>query len=281
MVTKATDISIVLSGGSTNAVPDKSIGGEPSATPIRNNMIDNLFGDIGSDQAASGGDDYRCFYVFNDGNTTIYEIRAWVLSKMPGDSSVMVGIKDFDEVQRITVSNIASGGYVTLSYENVSFNWIFDQSLTIWALNLQNGLNSLLDVNQQHLLRQVRVTGTALGDSLLFDIYFEGQDSSRSCDLITVVANHLTNAPLPVATRIQAGSPINSVAEMVSNANSAPVNVGFYLPTEQSAIVLPKLQPDEGSPIWVRRTYPAGTEALEGDGFYLRITAESLDPLAD
>ena len=72
MVTTSTDISIVLSGGSSNSNPNLSLGGSPSSTPITNNSINNLFDDISAAQLDAGRIDYRCFYKINIYSTILY-----------------------------------------------------------------------------------------------------------------------------------------------------------------------------------------------------------------
>lgn len=277
MVTQATDIAIVLSGGATNVYPDNSIGGEPSATPIVNERVNNLFNDITASEAQAGGEDYRCFYIFNDGDTTIYNVNSWILQKMPGDSVIQVGIKNYDEMQRIIINGVPTLGSLTLSYESIDFYWAFQTDLTLWALDLQNTINRLVDNDGNHLLRQVVVIARDMGGVYVFDINFQGQDGSKSHDLIALVANNL--GVDVVINRQQAGSPVNTIAELVVTQNTAPIYVGFYVAAEHSPITIPKLQPTEGFPIWVRRIWPEETESLELDNFHFRIQAASLDPL--
>ena len=74
------------------------------------------------------------------------------------------------------------------------------------------------------------------------------------------------------------GSPINTIAPEINVEVTPPGGVGFFAASELSPIELPKLAPDEGFPLWIKRVTEAGVEAKERDGFKLRFSAQSMEP---
>jgi hypothetical protein len=52
----------------------------------------------------------------------------------------------------------------------------------------------------------------------------------------------------------------------------------FFAAVEDDPIILPKIMPAEGFPLWIKRTTVAGAEAVENDGFRLRMVIDSLNP---
>jgi len=67
------DIAFYYSGTGTQS---GSLGGAISTTAIPNSVNDNIFNSVGSSEAVSGSDKYRCIYMKNNGavtyNTGIY-----------------------------------------------------------------------------------------------------------------------------------------------------------------------------------------------------------------
>ena len=57
------EVEYRLSGGATNTDPDASLGGVMSSTSIDSGANPNLFANVGTDEAASGSNKYRCIYV--------------------------------------------------------------------------------------------------------------------------------------------------------------------------------------------------------------------------
>lgn len=279
MTTSATDISFVLSGGSGNLNPNLSLGGSPSATPIVNNSLNNLFDDVDSNENEIGHEDYRCIYIFNDGDTTIFNSSIYIHDDFEAGSILEIGIEAKNEVQKITISNDSvTGGSVTLSYEGQQFILNHDSDLSVWAENLKTQLSSL-ELNGFLLLKDVVVTAQNAGPTtVIFDISFLGRDGNRNHDEIQVVSNNLV-PPVSVNVTIpQQGSPINRTASAINVDTTPPGGVSFFVPTKQSPIVLPYLKPNEGFPIWIKRITEVGTIAVENDGVILRFSSQSLEP---
>lgn len=273
MTTTAEDISIVLSGGASNLVPNLSIGGPPSATPIINNSLNNLFDDVLAEETGDGIEDYRCFYIFNDGDTSIFDLEIYIFDDFAAGAVLQLGIQDRNEIQRITISDdeVASGS-MTISYEGEELVIEHDTDLGVWSTNLQTQLNSL------DSLTDVSVTAQNAGSNLVvFDITFTERDGSRNHDLISVVSNDFSPTVTISVTTPQQGSPINTEAPAIDVETTPPGGVLFTTPSEVVPITFPYLAPEEGFPIWVKRIISAGTVAVANDGFILKISAQSLE----
>lgn len=279
MTTTAQDISFVLSGGSGNLNPNLSLGGSPAASPITTNSLNNLFDDVISDETESGSEDYRCIYIFNDGDTTIFNPKLFIYDDYDEGSYIELGIEDRNEVQRITISgDVIASGSMTLSYEDQEIVSSYNVDLGVWSTELQSQLNSLLDGSFK-VLSEVTVTAqTAGSDIVVFDISFIGRDGNRNHDTIIVVSNDFSPTVNISVTTPQQGAPVNSIASTINVETTPPGNIGFFAPTEQSPISLPYLKAGEGFPVWVKRVTDSGTVAVENDGVALRFTSESLDP---
>lgn len=280
MTTSANDISVVLSGGSSNIDPNASLGGDPSSAPISSGSLNNLFGDLSSDDTNDGKEDYRCVYIFNDGDTPVYEMQVWLSNEVENGASIELGIEERDEIQRLTISGgNVTGGSLELSYRNISFVTEYNSDLGDWATDLQDALNSLTS-GDSALLEDVSVVAQNNGSTLIFDITFSGIDGNRDHERITVVNNELTPSGTIQAevAATQEGAPIDTIAGEINVETTPPGGVNFFSPTSQSPISIPRLEPNEGFPLWVKRVVESGTEAVEDDGFTLTIRAESLKP---
>lgn len=279
MTTKASDISLVLSGGTTNISPNSSLGGEPSSSPVATNVINNLFDDVDSDETRDGGEDYRCLYVFNDGDTDIWNFKLWIYDDFTEGSTIEIGIEERDEVQRIIVSGAVNGGSLELDYNGHTFSFDYDSDLSQWADNLQAALDDLQD-GDDPVFRSVTVTGQNSGsETVIFDVRFTGKDGDRSHPGFEVSDNDLTpNGSVTVTiTTTQPGAPVNTIASEINEETTPPGGVGFFAASQISPILIPRLKPDEGFPFWIKRVTPANTDAKENDGFKLRLSAESLE----
>lgn len=282
MAVTAEDISIVLSGGINNLDPNLSLGGDPSTTQIRDNLINNLFSDVTPDQAETGYEDYRCFYIFNDGDDPIYNVELWIESQVDGGASIELGVEEADELQRITLSGaIPTAGTATFAYDGAEFTIGTFTDLAEAAQAIQDGFNSLVDEDDNRLLETVEVTTPSSLNSptIIFDVLFANKDGKRNHSLIELAEDAYvpTQATLTI-TVVQQGGPVNTIAPEIANDITAPGGVNFFAPTQQSPISVVKLNPAEGFPIWVRRTTPEGEESVANDGATLRIRVETISP---
>jgi hypothetical protein len=91
MTISANEIQFFLSGGPTNTNPNSSIGGAISSSPVLG-MLNNLFRDITSEEAASGRTDYRCVYIKNASSSdSLYDAEIYVYSQSSAGSNVTIG----------------------------------------------------------------------------------------------------------------------------------------------------------------------------------------------
>lgn len=278
MTTTSSDISVTLSGGSNNLDPNESLGGSPSATPVTDNMLNNLFEDVSPEQNDDGLEDYRCLYIFNDGETDIYSIRLWIDSDFDNGSVIAMGIDGRDERQRIRISGaLPTGGTMTLSYNTVEFTSTARTNVGTWATELQDQLNAL-ELSGESILSDVTVTAQTTSTTIMFDIVFGGFDGKRSQPTIQLESNALTPSATVSITTSQIGSPVNTIASGINVSTSVPGGVVFTAPSVTSPIRVPKLLVGEGFPFWIRRVTAAGTVAKENDGFRMQFLAESLKP---
>lgn len=282
MSTNADSISVVLSGGTVNINPNDSIGGDPSSTPVLSGVLNNLFDDVSPEESRDGYEDYRCIYFFNDGDTTVYSIKVWIYDDFSEGAEMELGVENRDETQRITLSGaVVTGGSLTLSYKGQNFVSNYNADLGVWATELQDTLNNLSDGMGGNFFGDVSVVAQNAGaDTVIFDIRFSGEDGKRNHDKFEEVSNDLTplgNVDVFI-TVPQEGAPINTIAAEINLETTPPGGVGFFAASETTPIELPKLAPDEGFPLWVKRNISAGAEPKENDGFILRFSAQSKNP---
>lgn len=258
------DIIFVLSGGSSNSDPNKSLGGDPSSHIITG-TINNLFDNVEEEESRGGNIDYRCFYVFNNSNTDFfYYAEAYIVSQITLGSTVQVGTYSSTDVQRMTFTGSITGGTITLSYEGENTAAIaWDSDPDTFADNILAGLNDL------SLLSGVDVPNPpgVIDDVMFIDLHFLGEDDKRNHDLIVVESNDLTGGPDVDIIKVKEGGPINTIASELDYDIIRPSGVTFSTPSSGSPLELGTLRPGDGVPIWVKRITDESTEALPRDGF--------------
>lgn len=281
MTTSGNDISFVLSGGSVNIDPNQSLGGDPSSTPITTAVLNNLFDDVLPEESQDGAEEYRCFYIFNDGDTTIYTINIWIHEDFTDGSVMSLGFEQRNESQRLTITGTMTGGYLTLSYKGREFITSYNANLGTWASTLQTTLSELTDEEDVNYFEEVSVIAqNAASNTIIFDISFSGLDAKRNIDKFQEVSNDfepigLINITLSVT---QDGAPVNTIASEINEETTPPGGVTFVVPTLTNPLQIPRLMPSEGFPIWVKRTTAANTEAKERDGFIIKLRSSSKKP---
>lgn len=265
-------INFYLSGGPNNKNPNLSLGGMPSSYPVSPSVINNLFDNVTTEQAKIGNVEYRCFYIFNDSDDKyLYNSTAYLIQTNQEGATVEIGLLNRTDVQRIKITgNIPSGGNLKLGYENEQFiiNW--------------NGLSDFVDdlsyeLNNVSYLSDVLVQGTGGGSSHTINITFAGEDDNKNHQLMTVIENNLSGSPSVQISKVAEGSPINTVPVQTSFSEVAPSNINFYSTNINDQINIGKLSPGDGCPIWIKRTITANSiDAIEGDGFILRLTGNPI-----
>lgn len=277
MVTTSSQISVVLSGGSSNSNPNLALGGSPSNAPINiNNPLNNLFDDISPSEAEVGLEDYRCFYVFNDSDDPVYNFRLWMTADVEDGSTITLGIQNSDEIQRYAITGVPTGGTFTLTYLGKSFTSNYDSDLGAWATAIEVGLNALQDNDGNPLLTGVIVAAQTTSTGIIFDITFADYDGQRIHDTLIADSSLEPETVSATLTVLQNGAPINTIASALEAETTTPSGVTFFTPSEIEPISVPRLESGEGFPIWVRRRASPGVTAVANDGFSLRIRMTAL-----
>jgi hypothetical protein len=283
MSTSADDISIVLSGGNGNIFPNQSLGGDPSASPIPNGTLNNLFSDISADRTEQTEEAYRCIYIFNDGDTTVWDVKLYVIGNSTDGSVTEIGIEERNEAQRILINGSVTGGTLTLKYKQTEFTTTYNSDLAVWANDLQTQIQTIEE------FKYVRVSAQNAGSGqIVFDVRWAGKDSKRNFDKIEIATNQ-QNVPtgnlLEPAGQItvnisvlQQGGPINTIAGEINVETTPPNYVGFFVASAASPITLPRLDPNDGFPLWIKRTVTLDAVPQANDGFSLIVSAQWLEP---
>lgn len=261
------DIVYVLSGGSTNTDPDKSLGGDPSATPILSGT-NNLFTSVTQDESTTGNIDYRCQYVFNNSlSETLWNCNIYVKSQVEGGAFADLGVIFSDEIQLLTVIGNVTGGSLTLSYEGDNFTVAYNASLSVWVSNFQTAIRTVPYLGDVIVTGQTSLTVDNIPVTTFTILYTGSAAGNRFHPILTVITNALTPLPVVSASRLTAGGPINSIAPVIDRGTTTPTGVVFADTTQASPLRLGDLRPTDGFPVWVRRTTQPDTQPLAGDGF--------------
>ena len=94
-------VNLRLSGGADNAIEIFSIGGAMSSSIITDDMLNNLFDKIIKLEVLNEKEEYRCIYVYNNGNT---DLRNLIVKKktIPAFTKIALGVEHTDIAQIIT-----------------------------------------------------------------------------------------------------------------------------------------------------------------------------------
>jgi hypothetical protein len=262
----ASDISFLLSGGSTNANPDLSLGGFPSSNPVAGNL-NSLFRDVTPEEATAGSVEYRCFYVSNSSESeTLYGAAVQTSFQEPGGAFADLGVSRATESQRIEISGGPSSGSAEFRLGDVSFSGTWSGSAASFRTSLLESLTSagLGDMSVTH----------SSGSTDVFTLFFSGSLDNKSHPLVELVENSLSGSPSISITRVTTGSPINTVAPLIPTRSTPPAGVTFLTTSGSSKITIGNLGPGDSMPVWMRRTTPAGTEFKEGDSVTVRLSGD-------
>lgn len=272
MPASVADIVVTLTGGSNNSNPLYSIGGNPSSYPVTG-TLNNLFDNISDSESQIGKTDYRCIYVFNNSSlNTIYNVQLYTTYLTDVVSNIQIGINSRSEIQRIIINGPVSGGNFQISYkpptqETVEYrNVSFDADPTNWALNLKNQLLTIETINEVDII----VSGTFT--SRIFDVNFNGIDDKRNHDLIGINISGLTGSGISgFNSKIVQGGPINSIPTLLDVSTTVPYDINFYETNNFTLLSIGNLYPEEGFPLWIKRTVPENANSIAGEGFKLKI----------
>lgn len=274
MTLSSDDITFTFSGGSSNANPDQSLGGDPSVQPILNKR---LFDDVSDAETTAGVVDYRCLYVNNESNIdTLYEALIYVAYTVPGDVTVELGFSFENERQNLTITNASfvTGGSFTLTYTDNSNHdvvVVWNANLSIWSSNLQTAIRAISN------LEDITVSGFESETGVTFEIDFVGVASKRYHESLVLKSggNNLVSSETTTISVVKSvnGSPINRVADVIDVDTTTPNNIVFNTTSSVGDI-----RPLDIIPVWIKRIVPANTPAIENDGFVLRLKGEAVAP---
>jgi hypothetical protein len=262
MTIAASQIIFLLSGGTSNSNPSRSIGGPPSTFPVLGSL-NNLFSDVTSGEATSGKTDFRCFYVKNNSsNSTLYDVECFIDSQAARGSTAEVGVAIVTDVQNIEVRGSITGGNLVLKYEQTEFT-------AEWGGSPQNFLDNLLLAMEGVGLNGVGISTSFSGISQNFIVEFKGVQGKRNHQKMVVSENNLVGSISVSISKVAEGQPINSNGPLLAVETVPPSKVNFY--TASQRISLGNLLPGDFVPIWIKRTTVANTDFKENDYFVFKI----------
>jgi hypothetical protein len=235
--------------------------------------MNNLFSDISSESAETGKTDYRCFYIFNKSQVdSLYDAKVYFEQQGTEGSSVTVGINKSTEIQKIIMTPRIFSGSLELRFgsDDILVNW--GSSAGEFETNLQVALQAFVpgtvvstDIQEESFANQI----------YNFTISFSGESDNKGYPLLAVKNNQLLASgsyPSISISRVSAGGPINSIAQVIPTDTTPPAGVVFYNSTKSSRLSIGTLGPGNGVPIWIKRITPLNTQYLEEDYFEFRIS---------
>jgi hypothetical protein len=271
------DLIFHLSGGTSNLLPNASLGGPRSNSVISNNK-NNLFDDITEEEFVPGFTDYRCLYLLNI-STENWQNIEFYLDPQTVNIKIQLGIQSADDKQQLTVisQSGAIGGSFTVDFNGTEVQVDFDADINVWAANFQTALRSL------DALSDVTVTGTYQPDTAhtgphifqYFTILFEGNDGNALQPLLILAENNLTANPGDSIdfdiTKLNKGAPIDTEPIQLADDTEVPKNVVFQDTSETNTISLGTLWGGSAAPIWMKRIVLPGAEIKIDDGFNITL----------
>jgi hypothetical protein len=238
MPIKDTDITFVLSGGSSNANPYLSLGGDPSGYPI-SGTLNNLFDNVTMEEATAGDMDYRCIYVFNDHTTdALYETRIYLENQVSGGSTIEIGVWKNTDVQKLSFLGTPNSGYFLVTYETHQVQVNYSPDFAVIGQNLQSALNGL------DVLSGVQVIMKTT-PNLQYTVRFAGNDDNRRHPILQL-DNFMGGVSSIAVSKLSYGSPINAIASQVANEHTNPSGITFSSPTATAPIYLGTLHAGDG-----------------------------------
>jgi len=269
MAITTSEIQFLLSGGGNNSNPNRSLGGQPSSFPIVGNM-NSLFPNITTEETSVGKTDYRCFYIFNKSDTnSLYDTEIYFDDQGFGGSDVKIGLYKSTDIQRVSIVGSVLGGGLAMLYGTTAFNAFWEGSPAGFELSLQNAL-------RYSGAPGVTVSTEPQGNGYNFRVSFAQKSDNRSQPLLRIVSNNLSGPASPTASisKLSDGSPINSVAPLITLDTVPPSRVLFYTSDQSARIKVGDLNPGDGLPVWIKRSTEAGSEYQERDYFAFKVTGK-------
>lgn len=266
------DIIFVLSNGSfppANSDPNQSLGSTPSNVAV-GRSIENLFQSISNEEASVGKIDYRCFYVFNDSATDdLPATNIYLDQQFDSPTQLTMGINTVNDVQTLTINGTVSGGYITLNYDGTDtaqITYSVPAGVAGFATAIASALNALPE------LSGVTCTGVDFGAYEQYSITFAGDDGNRFQPLLLLSSNLTGSGVSAIIAKAVDGSPINSIAPLITTPLAAPAGINFVQTSISNKKLIGLLRATEGFPVWIRRVVPAGTNASNQSGAVFKLS---------
>jgi len=263
----ASQIRFFLSGGPTNAKPEKSLGGM-SSPYLANPGVNGLFPDTTQTAAASGRTEYRCFYVANkSASGTLYGASIHLESKDTGDVEIALGVFKRTESQILSVTGPVFFGSVNFSFGEANFS-------ASWGGSPDSFLSNMLLAMDNMGLPEVDITYSLSGSTYKFAIVFSGVNDNKAQPLIQISDNLLAGIGTPEVSiaRQTLGSPINVIATEIATPETVPHEVVFVSTSPLSKILVGTLAPNDYMAVWIRRTTPAQATPKQDASVTIRVS---------
>lgn len=267
------DIKYVYSGGATNQDPSLCLGDEASSFEFNGTT---LFNASTAAETTDGSVCYRCIYIVNDSaDSSLYNSEVYIASQVEGGSSVELGYNLVDDRQTVSFNSFGSfagGESVDMEYEGFDlvaypFSFDYDSDVTVMASNMETALRNDVPGMYDPVLGGVTVTGTLTGGTASFEVNFVGSAGNRFHKLMSVTSVSPPYSGTAAVVHSVEGGPINSVADSIDVETTPPTDVVFSV----DSFSVGTFRNSDQLPVWVKRTVPAGSSALENDGFVARI----------
>jgi len=100
------DLQFRLTGGSSNTVPNASLGGGMSTTQVSGIAMNNLFDDVAAGEAASGDTEYRAISILNTGGTAVTNVSIYLSAETTsGSTDIEMALEGIDVGSPLTVAD--------------------------------------------------------------------------------------------------------------------------------------------------------------------------------
>ncbi len=88
----AAEVDYRLSGGAANSDPNASLGGAMSSVSVDSNNNPNLFANVGTSEASSGSDKYRCIFITPPAKNYV-NVSIWIsTSTLSNDTQLHIAV---------------------------------------------------------------------------------------------------------------------------------------------------------------------------------------------
>ena len=268
----ASDIKIYYSGGEDNTDPALSLGGAHSDTLVPDEL-ENVFPSLSNFDIQTNIYEYRCVYVFNESlSDSIYNLEIF-FEQFNNPTQLSIGVNTTNETQVIYLNQAPLSGSFQIRYTDV-FGTAYDTQSIIWnndSIILAERVRSAI-IKLPPIIGDVSVSAIISTTETNIIVTFGYADGNKIHNLMQIVNSFMT--PYFTAFTVykdKSGSPINTEATTISNAERKPADVFFYGPTE--SVTIGTLKPGEGFPFWVKRSIPAFAQpaTLGGAKFRMRM----------